>query len=268
MQSPARFPPILLFYLVSFGLTWSIWIPEILAAYGWINLTVPFWLSNAAYFIGPPAGALVVTYAVGGRAAVQALLGRFLLWRVAWWWYALACLIRPGILLISLGLWSLVSGSAPDWTATLRLLPLVPIDFALRFFAHSGEELGWRGYLLPQLRERIGFLGVSSILGLTITLWHLPLFWIPGHGQMDFSVIWFVLWLIAITIIQTWISNNTRDSLLIACIFHSALNTTLGVFPGVPAVLEILVTAVVAVGLVLWMRTATRTSGFLMRWEG
>ncbi|WP_152039456.1 CPBP family intramembrane glutamic endopeptidase [Salinigranum salinum] len=37
-----------------------------------------------------------------------------------------------------------------------------------------GEELGWRGYLLPELTERVGAVAATALVGLVWALYHLP----------------------------------------------------------------------------------------------
>ena len=51
-------------------------------------------------------------------------------------------------------------------------------------FSHLGEELGWRGFLLPRLAARQGPLRASLVVGLLWGLWHLPAFWLPGTGKV------------------------------------------------------------------------------------
>ena len=58
-----------------------------------------------------------------------------------------------------------------------------------------GEELGWRGYLLPKLLP-LGRLRAHLLLGVIWSLWHLPLvlvgFMYPGHplaGVLAFTVL-------------------------------------------------------------------------------
>jgi uncharacterized protein len=45
------------------------------------------------------------------------------------------------------------------------------------------EELGWRGSALDRLQARMRPLAASMALGLSWSLWHLPLFWISGTTQ-------------------------------------------------------------------------------------
>lgn len=43
-----------------------------------------------------------------------------------------------------------------------------------------GEELGWRGYLLPQLRTRYGFLAANAMVVAIWFAYHVPVILIPG----------------------------------------------------------------------------------------
>ena len=49
-----------------------------------------------------------------------------------------------------------------------------------------GEELGWRGFLLPHLVERIGFNGACLVSGLIWAVWHYPsLLWADYNAGTD-----------------------------------------------------------------------------------
>lgn len=43
-----------------------------------------------------------------------------------------------------------------------------------------GEELGWRGYLLPRLRTLVGVTPSFWIMGALWSLWHVPAFFDPN----------------------------------------------------------------------------------------
>ena len=55
-------------------------------------------------------------------------------------------------------------------------------------------------------------------------IWHLPLFWIHGSLQSDVPVTWFMTSILAEAILYTWVYNNTGSSLLLVCLFHTAIN--------------------------------------------
>src|SRR5262245_21690820 len=87
--------PLLCFYLLSFAITWSVWLPAAAGTAGLLPFRVPIAIDGAAYFLGPPLAAGIVLYAAEGWAGVRALLGRLLDWRVGARWYAVALLWRP-----------------------------------------------------------------------------------------------------------------------------------------------------------------------------
>ena len=88
------------------------------------------------------------------------------------------------------------------------------------------EELGWRGYWLPRLQERYGALASSIFLGLVWGLWHLPLALTPGDIRSGTFFGWTVLGTVATAVVFTWAYNHTGGSLLIALLFHTAINIT------------------------------------------
>ncbi len=87
-----------------------------------------------------------------------------------------------------------------------------------------GEEVGWRGFFLPYLLQRYSPLTSSLIVGVVWALWHLINFLLPSypHYELPFSA--FFVTTLAFSILFTWLYLNTAGSLLIATIFHAALN--------------------------------------------
>jgi membrane protease YdiL (CAAX protease family) len=124
-----------------------------------------------------------------------------------------------------------------------------------------GEELGWRGYALPRLQQHRTALTSSVLLGLVWGLWHIPLYLVPGTGQYEilrsgtnpaFAIVGFVGWTIGLSVLFTWLFNQTRGSLLVVILFHTAVN--LAAFlpaavgaTGAAALLNVLLTWAVAV---------------------
>ncbi|HEY8599061.1 MAG TPA: CPBP family intramembrane glutamic endopeptidase, partial [Thermomicrobiales bacterium] len=86
------------------------------------------------------------------------------------------------------------------------------------------EETAWRGFALPRLQARFNALSASLILGLIWALWHLPLFFLANTGQSKMPFPGFVLDVVAVTIVMTWVYNHTRGSVLLAALFHAAFN--------------------------------------------
>jgi hypothetical protein len=77
---------------------------------------------------------------------------------------------------------------------------------------------------LPHLLVNRGTLLASLTVGIFWGLWHLPLFWIQGTVQADIPVIWFMVSILAESLLYTWVYNHTENSLLLMCLFHTSIN--------------------------------------------
>jgi membrane protease YdiL (CAAX protease family) len=156
----------------------------------------------------------------------MALLGRVVLWRVGLQWYAIA-LGLPTVLALATAALNYLLG-APEF---IQAGVLTPIELVL-FVLVVGEELGWRGYALPLLLEKRSALTASLILGVLWGLWHLPTFLVPGTPQYGLPLTAFVILTIEYSILMTWVFLHTHGSVLIATLFHGAINLSQGFFLG------------------------------------
>jgi uncharacterized protein len=176
-------------------------------------------------FAGPFLAAFIMTGATEGRAGTSRLLRRIVLWRVGLRWYLLALLGIPAITV--LGAIVLPGVLASFQTPALSLLVTYPVSFVVSLLIGGplGEEPGWRGFALPRLQRLQGPLVGSLVLGILWASWHLPYFWMPEWGTPKNSlldIVWFVLADIALTVVYTWVFNNTKGSLLIVILVHAS----------------------------------------------
>jgi membrane protease YdiL (CAAX protease family) len=113
---------------------------------------------------------------------------------------------------------------------TPTIVPGYPLIFAYVVLLGGGldEEAGWRGFALPRLQRLHGPLVESLILGPLWALWYLPLFFIPSWDTPPtmLNIVLFLMSCTFITIILTWLFNNTKGSVLLAILVHSSINTT------------------------------------------
>jgi hypothetical protein len=63
-------------------------------------------------------------------------------------------------------------------------------------------------------------------------LWHLPTFVVPGTPQYGLPWTAFVLLTIEYSILMTWVFLHSLGSVLIATLFHGAINLSQGIFLG------------------------------------
>jgi membrane protease YdiL (CAAX protease family) len=199
--------PLVAYFVLAYALTWSM-----------VLLTRLSLLFAFLGLFGPAAAALIVTAIDEGRAGVRALLQHVVQWRVGALWYAVALGLPILLGLVVAGLHTLLGGAYTFRPGGPLALSLVLGVLVL------GEELGWRGYALPRLQARFGGLAASVILGALWAAWHLANVTIPGLERYGYGFSAFALFVIAQTILFTWIANNTRASVLLAWLFHAAIN--------------------------------------------
>ena len=176
---------------------------------------------------------VILTAIVSGKGGLREMFGRLLIWRVGIGWWAFALFAVVLMYLGGMILASLFSESTMDLSHVPPLYMFIP-GFIIKFFldAGLGEELGWRGFLLPRLQARHSALVSSIIVGIVWGFWHLPLFLLEGmsptyeFGQA-YGVVPSLLGLtffitVPWAILFTWFYNNTKGSLLLAFVFHAS----------------------------------------------
>ncbi len=115
----------------------------------------------------------------------------------------------------------------------LWLLQFVNVAVAsvLNFIPAAGEEIGWRGYLFPRLRELVGPTGAVLLSGVIWGLWHAPLILLgynypanPGLGVLAMCVP-----CIGLGALLAWLSQR-GGSVWPAALGHGAYNAAVGGF--------------------------------------
>jgi membrane protease YdiL (CAAX protease family) len=211
-----RSTDIIIFIVCAYGYAWAAGAIAIL-------LTLPLGMIQVVATPGPILGAFVVVYRREGLKGIRDLLQRAFRWRFSPLLYLLALLIPFVVLVASSGVAVIVNGSSvPDpW-----FLPDFGIPFLFGFLIWNGvtEEVGWRGYLLPRIQDRVGSLAASILVGVIWACWHLPLFIIPGSYQYGSSFLEYVLLLVSWTIIMAMLYNKAQGSIIVTILLHEAQN--------------------------------------------
>jgi membrane protease YdiL (CAAX protease family) len=173
---------------------------------------------------------LLITGLTLGNDAAIALLKRYVKWRVGWKWFLAALLLEPVFIVTGVYIDAVLTRVPPDFSSVLayeifgtsaNLLLFVLPFFLVEIFT-NGEEMGWRGYVLPRLQAKHSALTSTLILGIVWGFWHLPKF-LSHFDAVAFA--WFMLHILAFAVILTWLYNNTKGSLLIVATCHAISNT-------------------------------------------
>lgn len=224
------------FFLIAFGWSWFWWALFIFDVLAWpagvgtrdVEAS-PMILLLAISPFGPTIAGFVVTAMTEGRAGVRSLWKRFWNRNQSIKWLLVALLFFPALKLVAHLVTRTIDGQPfpvfeDDWF----------MAFTGPFIANTlinggmSEEFGWRGYVLPRFQAKWNALISSVVLGAIWASWHIPLWFIPEDEHSDtFFGTRLVAWL-AISIMMTWIFNNTNGSVLAAMVFHGSANATGG----------------------------------------
>ena len=241
-----------LFFFLAFAITWSAQIPAYVAARnrgeqlsneanvrhvgdlfrGTLEPDFAPFVLLFCFSFGPTLAGIITTVLFKGRNGLRDLFARAVKYRIPFNWILVILLIPLGLSLASLVVGYVLSGFQP-----LRFSFLVPVSLFVPFllymiiFTGLAEEVGWRGYALPELQDRYSAERASWILGIFWGLWHIPsnllMPYLRGELTVPFAVsilLGLTFGIVGWTIVLTWIYNNTT-SLFWIIILHGFSNT-------------------------------------------
>jgi membrane protease YdiL (CAAX protease family) len=107
------------------------------------------------------------------------------------------------------------------------------VSFVLLLPSVLGEELGWRGLLVPELSKLMPFTGVALVSGLLWAAWHWPLMFMGFYGNettpFTYQLVLFTLGMVSMSVIMAFLRLKT-GSLWPAVTFHMSHNVFLQKF--------------------------------------
>lgn len=235
------------FFIISFAISWPLFLaplflPDLEPVTRQGILTALF----ASAMWGPGIAALVVTLLVEKKPFKSLRLNtlgpkRFYLWA---WFLPPFLTILGGLLTILVGTGELDTGftfmkQQMEQTSTQLPIPagaLVAVQILqalilgplINLLFTMGEEIGWRGFLLPRLMP-LGQWRALILSGLVWGIWHAPAI-AQGHNYPDHPILGIFLmtvFCILLGIIFGWLYLNTRSP-WVAGIAHGSLNAWAG----------------------------------------
>jgi membrane protease YdiL (CAAX protease family) len=252
MSSIVKEYPVVVYFLLTFVITWICVLPFIVTAgqdLGPVVSVIVGVLFTGGLAFGPAISAIIVTSVESGRSGVRELLRPIIKLRVGVQWY-LAAVFVPVILYLSAGGLSLLFGGSfsidllnrypfrdyiSQYSAYNPILVwvVVAIVFFVNIWFLGGgfEEIGWRGYALPKLQSGHKYNATVStlIIGAVWGFWHLPLFFLPGTPQYGYFFPAYLLGTVGTAFILTWVYNNTQ-SLFVCILLHTMENFSFWAF--------------------------------------
>jgi membrane protease YdiL (CAAX protease family) len=119
-------------------------------------------------------------------------------------------------------------GPLPQWAdITFYFFFTATIAVVKDFATVLGEEIGWRGFLVPELAKRHGFVATSLISGIIWALWHYPILLLGSYHSR--TPVWYYLPLFTVTVTTInflWTWMRLKSGSIWPCVFlHAAHNT-------------------------------------------
>jgi hypothetical protein len=218
-RSRLRRHDVVVFMLVALIFTWVVWVPR--------TMGIQVGVVGQLWTWAPAWAALACAAALYGRAGLRDLGRRLVLWRVSWWWYPVV-LLGPLVFSLLVAGIAMLLGEAWDAARPPALtlsIPALTLTFLILALTDGlGEELGWRGYLLPRLLIRHRAFAASLIVGLYWWFWHLPSVFTAG-AAMEGQPLWLLLTdLLAKSLLFTYVFLGTQGSVLMAILLHASTN--------------------------------------------
>ena len=102
----------------------------------------------------------------------------------------------------------------------------VTLGLALNLAFALGEELGWRGFLVPKLAERLSFAGTAAVSGIIWASWHMPLIIFAdynGGTPTMYSIACFAVMVVGISFPIAWLRLRS-GSVWPAALLHASHN--------------------------------------------
>ena len=186
-----------------------------------------------------PAVAVVFVTLTTGEAQSRSAWRALGLVRLGLCGWPLAILVPALVLLASYAaIWALDLGvlMPPAFTRSLpATIVHTAIGFVIGMVLAMGEEVGWRGYMLPHL-VAIGPLRAMLLVGLLHGIWHMPLIVMTPYYHPDGNLLFVVpLFLVALTlagVFYGWL-RLTTGSVWPVALAHAVFNNVLDALNGV-----------------------------------
>jgi uncharacterized protein len=177
---------------------------------------------SGALLMWSPAVAAVVT-----RLCFQRNLDGFgfKIGELRWWLLAIAIPVAVGLVMFGTAWISGIAPFQPDKAGVMLAVPQAIITgLCLSIVLATGEEIGWRGLLVPELGRFMTFTWIAAVSAFIWFCWHLPLMLAGVYSDGSvYSIVMFFLSIIGGSTLFAWIRLRS-GSIWTAALLHGFWN--------------------------------------------
>jgi membrane protease YdiL (CAAX protease family) len=221
---------ILIFVILSYGISWLIWMPNVLARHFDVGWGFSSW-RHIAGGLGPFLAALTTTFVFDRGAGVRGYFREKLLRAPDPKWIV----IGLGMPILFFVIADLILGlAAREWVnlPSLGLNTKLPIGNPLLIwiawcvFYGLGEEGGWRGFLFPEFTKRYKARVSTLYVAFIWAGWHLPVFFYDKDlGTMGLvGTVGWVVGLVCGSLLLGWLVKQAGFNLWPVILWHGTFN--------------------------------------------
>jgi membrane protease YdiL (CAAX protease family) len=229
---------IIFFCFLAFFISWVSKFISSAANTGLINHNIPKGLLQLFAQSGPSIAGITSIFAFSGKNGILRLIKNLTRFNIKLKWYVFAMVFELLIFLIIVLLYHSLklidlNNEAINWLSSIG--GFLINTFFLTLLTGLGEEIGWRGFLLPRLQACFPVIISSLILALIVSLWHLRINDVTLILEGNFEGFWRsflpdmvlrILISIPVIFIIVYLFNITKGSLIIMIIFHGSSNAS------------------------------------------
>jgi membrane protease YdiL (CAAX protease family) len=213
-----------LFLAVVFGVTWP-----------WGFIARPLFTSGSLWSFlagllptvwAPTAVALFLMYMAGGAGAVRSELYVRLRYRHGSGRWLMLAAIVPIVLVTVAIVGARAAGDLAPFISHAAILPTLGLQVIT---GAVGEELGWRGYLLPRVGRRFGAIAAAILMASMWAAWHVPAFFTPGMPHQFIPMPSFLVTIASFGVFLALLFRKAEQSVLPTMLAHFSLNVMLAI---------------------------------------
>lgn len=214
---------IALFLVTVFGVTWTLCLalrPFAAPGEAWPVLA---WLLPTVW--APTAIALILARSAGGRGSVRKEIRASLSYRRGSGRWLVVAGIVPALATAVAVLIARAAGDGGPFISSAA----IPVMLALQLVTGAvGEELGWRGFLLPRLGRPFGEIRAAWVMAILWSLWHVAAFFFPGMPHQMMPPMSTLLATALFGVFLAFVFNRAGESVLATMLAHLSLNFASG----------------------------------------
>ncbi len=142
-------------------------------------------------------------------------------------------LLVVGVCVVSAFIVSLQTHTSITQSFSLPANGILAVAFFCLFTGATGEESGWRGFLLVGYRQKHTLLTSCIFTGLVWAFWHLPVWLLSGYSGIELIIYIgaFIVSLIGFTITMMYYYEKCQN-IIVLVFFHYIINFVLAFYCG------------------------------------